>query len=79
MVFSAKTANPAQLAENICPQKAIVKIKFLAYFCNPLIKYRLKKLHRLFWVFQYSRNTPLGPRFKISSIEKGVGLLGGAL
>ena len=38
-----RTANPANLAAIfcpalVCPQKAIVGIKFLAYFCSPLVK-----------------------------------------
>ena len=38
-----RTANPAILAAIFCPslvwpQKAIVAINFLAYFCSPLVK-----------------------------------------
>ena len=58
-----RTANLAAIfcPAFICPQKAIVGIQFLAYFCSPLFKQlRHEKccqyLKKLFVVFHHSRN-----------------------
>ena len=57
-------ANPANLAAMfcpalVCPQKAILGIKFLAHLCSPLSSLHEKCyqiLERLFLVFHHSRN-----------------------